>query len=457
MKPTKEQQAFIDCQEPRILVDAGPGSGKTFALVERIAADQKRGVDPGKQIAITYTVAAANELKGRLIAAGAKTPGFVGTTLALCLRIAKRSRLDLTVMDEEVANQRMKGVCKRLKRNVSDVKKCEFKRTPITNDEIAYNIYYRESLKDGLADFRMLVQWALAEGIHASAVYMDEFQDSSDLEARLVTTADAKIIIVIGDCDQRIFDWRNEGDPYAQIGDEYHRIGLSLNHRSSRNICEAANKIINRKAGRRMVDDRINRPISEEPGQEIVIRRCKNTAEAASVANDLISEAEMLNQSVAVLARLNEQVDALSAFMTNYIEDQPDPKDLRIAESAKRILTQGSTASSEPWLTEHMTHYSTVNRAMESIGWPKSITQMHLTAKQLRLAQLPDVKKISNVHVGTVHSAKGMEFDTVVIHGCNAEDWSRDDLMVFYVALTRARTRVVITYWGEPACFVGML
>lgn len=68
------------------------------------------------------------------------------------------------------------------------------------------------------------------------------------------------------------------------------------------------------------------------------------------------------------------------------------------------------------------------------------------------------------VYVGTYHSAKGLEFDTVILPYCSADilpDPSRivalgseDDAMsdegpLLYVAVTRAKTRLILTYSGD--------
>ena len=50
-----------------LLIVAGPGSGKTRVLVERVAyLVKKKGVDPENILVITFTVKAAEELKARL-------------------------------------------------------------------------------------------------------------------------------------------------------------------------------------------------------------------------------------------------------------------------------------------------------------------------------------------------------------------------------------------------------
>ena len=72
VKWTKEQQQVIDLRDRNILVSAAAGSGKTAVLVERIISmitDEKNPVDVDKLLVVTYTEAAAAEMKERIAAA----------------------------------------------------------------------------------------------------------------------------------------------------------------------------------------------------------------------------------------------------------------------------------------------------------------------------------------------------------------------------------------------------
>lgn len=67
---TKEQQLAIDKQESNILVSASAGSGKTAVLVERVIQKViKYKIDIDKILVVTFTNAAAAELKERLMVA----------------------------------------------------------------------------------------------------------------------------------------------------------------------------------------------------------------------------------------------------------------------------------------------------------------------------------------------------------------------------------------------------
>lgn len=66
IKPNTKQQECIDNINGKYLVLAGPGTGKTFTIIKRIKSMIELGIDPEKILCLTFTDAAANEMKVRL-------------------------------------------------------------------------------------------------------------------------------------------------------------------------------------------------------------------------------------------------------------------------------------------------------------------------------------------------------------------------------------------------------
>lgn len=72
MQFTKDQKRVIDARKKNILVSAAAGSGKTAVLVERIiqmVVDEKEPVDIDRLLIVTFTSAAAAEMRERIFAA----------------------------------------------------------------------------------------------------------------------------------------------------------------------------------------------------------------------------------------------------------------------------------------------------------------------------------------------------------------------------------------------------
>ena len=69
MEWTAEQKKVIDARNRNLLVSAAAGSGKTAVLVERVLAivlDPENPVDIDRLLIVTFTNAAAREMRTRL-------------------------------------------------------------------------------------------------------------------------------------------------------------------------------------------------------------------------------------------------------------------------------------------------------------------------------------------------------------------------------------------------------
>ena len=129
-KPTAAQRAAIETRGSAVLVSAGAGSGKTKVLTERLmgfVCDPEQAVDLDSFLIITFTKAAAGELRGRIMeelaAALARDPGNkrlrrqsalcqraqIGTIHSFCAALLRQySHLcglspDFKIMDEDRA------------------------------------------------------------------------------------------------------------------------------------------------------------------------------------------------------------------------------------------------------------------------------------------------------------------------------------------------------------------
>src|SRR5689334_19318141 len=70
------QQAVVDHEAGPLLVLAGPGTGKTTTMVEAVVdLVERRGVDPGAILALTFSRQAAEQLRDRVTARLGRTTG----------------------------------------------------------------------------------------------------------------------------------------------------------------------------------------------------------------------------------------------------------------------------------------------------------------------------------------------------------------------------------------------
>ena len=85
----KEQQAAVDASAKSILLLAAAGSGKTYTLIERITKLIHDGADPRSILVLTFTNAAAFEMKTRFMNKGfSQIPEF-RTFHAFCYKLLR--------------------------------------------------------------------------------------------------------------------------------------------------------------------------------------------------------------------------------------------------------------------------------------------------------------------------------------------------------------------------------
>jgi DNA helicase-2/ATP-dependent DNA helicase PcrA len=185
MPLTPKQKEVVETVEGHLIVLAGPGSGKTHTITEKIMYLFKNDVipDPYGLLAITFTNAAANEMRSRLRAKGfyqwsrvwIGTFHSFGYYLLTCYGgdVGVREDFDVIEVDEQTAifdhivSTRLRGVkANHLKRRIED-----FKRQgiyPNRGDErlasslqTAYAEYQRLLNKRNVLDFGDLVALAV--------------------------------------------------------------------------------------------------------------------------------------------------------------------------------------------------------------------------------------------------------------------------------------------------------
>lgn len=99
-EPNKYQRQAIDCTEGPLLIIAGPGSGKTYTLVERIVhIIQAKSISPENILVVTFTEKAASELitrvSNRLLELNIRfnlNEMYIGTIHSICLRLLQENR-----------------------------------------------------------------------------------------------------------------------------------------------------------------------------------------------------------------------------------------------------------------------------------------------------------------------------------------------------------------------------
>jgi len=77
LTPNENQQKAIDILQGSVMLLAGPGTGKTFTVIHRIEKMLEQGIEPSSILCLTFSDAAANEMRQRLI----KKMGVIATSV----------------------------------------------------------------------------------------------------------------------------------------------------------------------------------------------------------------------------------------------------------------------------------------------------------------------------------------------------------------------------------------
>ncbi|MBC7877339.1 MAG: UvrD-helicase domain-containing protein [Anaerolineales bacterium] len=291
------QRKAVTAADGPVLVVAGPGSGKTRVLTQRIAyLIASEGVRPWQIIAVTFTNKAAKEMDHRVKAMlnDQTTEGIMlGTFHSICARILRRETEHLplepnfVIFDSDDQERIVKSIIKELNLNDKLYRAASIhgaisraKNELIGPDDYPINTYRDEVVKRVYAEYQkrliasnavdfddLLVYTAkLLEDVPSVRdkyaqrfrhVLVDEFQDTNLAQYALVRHLASyyKNIFCVGDPDQSVYawrgaDWRNvhrfEQDfPDSQV------ILLEQNYRSHQNILDTAMSVIDKAKNRR--------------------------------------------------------------------------------------------------------------------------------------------------------------------------------------------------------------
>ena len=292
----KEQRQAVDTLDGPLLILAGAGSGKTRALTYRIANLVDHGVSPWNILALTFTNKAAREMRERTEAllGGSVKDMWVATFHSCCTRIL-RSDIDklgrdrnFVIYDDDDQTSLIAAIMKRLGVNDKDITKRQIKehiseaKNKSTEpekflmdnpylDESVLKVFreYQRSLKeynalnfDDLLGKTLELFQSCPEVLQKYRskfryILVDEYQDTNVMQYHIVEllAREHGNICVVGDDDQSIYGWRGadirnildfEKDfPGAKV------IRLEQNYRSTSNILDAANAVIENNQGRK--------------------------------------------------------------------------------------------------------------------------------------------------------------------------------------------------------------
>ncbi|MFC4102059.1 DNA helicase PcrA [Paenibacillus xanthanilyticus] len=292
------QREAVQATDGPLLIMAGAGSGKTRVLTHRIAyLIEKRRVAPWSILAITFTNKAAREMQQRVSALIGPSGHdiWVSTFHSMCVRILRRDigRIGFSQSFSILDSADQLSVIRNIMKDMNlDTKKFEPKavqakisaaknelQTPerLENkigdyfDGIVAKVYasYQKRLKfNNSLDFDDLIMKTIELFTDVPEVlafyqnkfrfiHVDEYQDTNRAQYMLckMLADQHHNICVVGDSDQSIYRWRGADISnilnFEEDYPEARTIMLEQNYRSTSNILNAANAVINLNTGRK--------------------------------------------------------------------------------------------------------------------------------------------------------------------------------------------------------------
>ena len=358
-----QQQPVLQKDGPMIII-AGAGSGKTRVLTVRIAYLMSLGVDAFNILALTFTNKAAREMKTRIagiVGSGEAKNLWMGTFHSVFARIlrAEADKLgypsNFTIYDSQDSVRLLSAIVKemQLDRDIYKPKQLlsrisSYKNSLITvkayfnNPDLQeadamskkprtgeiYQNYVERCFKAGAMDFDDLLlktNELLSRFPDVLAKYqdrfryilVDEYQDTNHSQYLIVRALSDRFqnICVVGDDAQSIYAFRGANiNNILNFQKDYENVQtyrLEQNYRSTKNIVEAANSIIDKNKTKL---DKVVWTANDFGSKIKVNRSITDSEEGRFVASTIWEEKmqhQMLNGQFAILYRTNAQSRAM--------------------------------------------------------------------------------------------------------------------------------------------------
>ena len=342
---SSNQKKAIEYGAGPLMVLAGPGSGKTFVITHRIKyLIEGSGINPAHILVVTFSRAAAKEMKDRFEKLQGKSHVTFGTFHSVFFSILKTAygfsaeqiasdELRYTLIKElikknEIVNEDINTLSGNLLNEIALIKQDNINIKNYYSNSIAsdtfkklykeYEVELETRNKLDFEDMLSLTYELLSERKDILTavqnryqyILVDEFQDINFLQYNIIKLMAGKKqnITVVGDDDQSIYRFRG-ARPEIMLGFErdfrnVSKVFLDINFRSTTQIVDASTKLISFNSKRFPKTFKAN----NGSGAPVSVIEFKNPfAEVNSIIKDIKEyiKAEQDINNIAVLYRTN--------------------------------------------------------------------------------------------------------------------------------------------------------
>lgn len=331
----EKQIEAVETTEGHVRVVAGAGSGKTRVLAHRYAfLVNELGIDPGNILCMTFTNKAAQEMKRRIskLVHRGNVNDFVCTIHGFCVKFLREEIFrigypkNFIISDEEDSKMLAKQVMEEFnigidKTNVTNLLNSIQKFKSINIDYYINNIilsnskisingkenaeimrYIQLQQKNYLLDFNDIIFFTIYIMSHyedalsswqqkMNYIMVDEVQDCSGSDWQIINYLEGYYgnLFIVGDPDQCIYEWRGAiPDSFINFKTDADII-LNQNYRSTPNILDVANSIIEHN------QNRIPKDLFTKSPKEKIVLHYHGKSE--------IEEAEWVAKQIEIIAK----------------------------------------------------------------------------------------------------------------------------------------------------------
>lgn len=411
---TEEQERFINYKgRDSVLCLASAGSGKTFSCVKRLQTLLDRGVDPRKIMFVSFTKAATEELKQRV----GRDDIRITTIHAYCVHVLSTAKkfkkltnffafikwyeknhkptFNATDADREEFREKVSQMYDEWEIISSKISAFKLQKAednvsmpmPPFFDE--YKKYQRSSKTRDFSDMLIEVNnlfkqntWLNRFKNKYDYIFIDEFQDTSAIQMRIMLALNAKYYYMIGDLYQSLYGYSGSDCDYnIEMVSQRRKITemtLTKNFRSGTVIVENSNSYSE-------LDATPSKTEAGEINKEIML----SIDQLVEVMDD--------NKECAVLVRTNRVIKAMELVLLrrkypmryfNFFT-QEDVKMIRAGELDKE---DGNRILKRKW-----------GAVKEEFKSP------------MNLLNFFELNRRSKRFITTIHKSKGREYDSVVV------------------------------------------
>lgn len=330
------QKEAVNSTASKILCLAGAGTGKTHTMIARIKRLVADGVDPLSILVLTFTNAAAFEMKCRYEndALPGPTPEF-RTFHSFCYHLICTDSAVLSKLGyKKVPNLATPEEIKRIETSVKlqcNIKLSEAKLSGsavLSMKEEKELEIYQKALKKAITSANLITFDTMCYSVcelfatnneiilkykdRFKYIFVDEFQDTDPKQYKFVSSFTNSDLLVVGDALQSLYSFRGADSTIIKSlaeNSDWTTIRLKENYRSTKQICNYAN------AHSKYASDTYRIPIeATREGDEVkeLKTECRNRSDVSSESISLaVRSFDIQDKTTAFLCRTNAEVQSV--------------------------------------------------------------------------------------------------------------------------------------------------